>query len=142
MVQPMIDVPEVLKLQSETVAKWHEQPISNPYPGVFHLICEQHTYNYQLWHEEDIARSRDVTDEKIELIKRVVEETDYYDLKLEPTRFYLFATIAETNIQKTSPGGIFGMRYLDLSKMDLAVPLNNETSLGDLASALRGQKFE
>ena len=84
----------------------------------------------------------DVTDEKIELIKRVVEETDYYDLKVEPTRFYLFAKMAETNIQKTSSGGIFGMRYLDLGKMDLAIPLNNETSVVDLAKALRGQKFE
>jgi hypothetical protein len=55
---------------------------------------------------------------------------------------YMFTTLAETDIRKTSSGGIFGMRYLDLSKMGLAVPLNNETSVSDLAEALRGQKFE
>jgi hypothetical protein len=84
----------------------------------------------------------EITDEKEALIRRVVDETDYYDLKEEQTRFYLFATLAETDIRKTSSGGIFGMRYLDLSKMDLAVPLNNETTVSELAEALRGKKFE
>lgn len=69
----MIDVTEVLKLHAETVDKWHQQPISNPYDGVFHLVCHQHSFNYQLWHEEDIARSRDVTDQKIAEVKRNID---------------------------------------------------------------------
>lgn len=69
----MIDVSEVLRLHAETVAKWHQEPISNSYAGIFHLVCQQHTYNYQLWHEEDIARSRDVTDQKIAQVKRNID---------------------------------------------------------------------
>ena len=69
----MIVVTEVLQLHEDTVENWHVQPISNPYEGVLGLICEQHSYNYQLWHEEDVARSRDVTDQKIAQVKRNID---------------------------------------------------------------------
>lgn len=69
----MIDVTEVLELHSTTVEQWHREPISNPYSGVFQLICHQHAFNYQLWHEEDIARSRDVTDQEIAQVKRNID---------------------------------------------------------------------
>lgn len=69
----MIVVPEVLQLHTETVERWHSEAISNTYTGVLQLICEQHSYNFQLWHEEDIARSRDVTDQKIAQVKRNID---------------------------------------------------------------------
>lgn len=69
----MIVVNEVLQLHTETVVHWHSEPIANPYDGVLRLICEQHSYNYQLWHEEDVARSRDVTDQKIAQVKRNID---------------------------------------------------------------------
>ena len=69
----MIDVSEVLELHADTVEKWHDEPISNPYDGVLALICDQHSYNFRLWHEEDIARSRDVTDAKIAQVKRNID---------------------------------------------------------------------
>ncbi len=69
----MICTDSVLQLHEKTVADWHREPISNPYDGVLHLICKQHTFNYQLWHEEDIARSRDVSDAKIAEVKRNID---------------------------------------------------------------------
>ena len=66
----MIDVDAVLALHAQTVAQWHSEPISNPYDGVMGIICTQHSFNYLLWHEEDIARSRDVSDAKIAEVKR------------------------------------------------------------------------
>lgn len=66
-------VSQVNQLQAETVALWHQAPIANPYSGLMSVVCQQHQFNYQLWHEEDIARSRDVTDEKIAEVKRAID---------------------------------------------------------------------
>ena len=63
-------VSQVNQLHAETVALWHQEPIANPYTGLMSVVCTQSSFNYQLWHEEDIARSRDVTDEKIAEVKR------------------------------------------------------------------------
>lgn len=69
----MIDVNAVLGLHEETVALWHKQAISNEYEGVLQLVCQQHIFNYELWHQEDIARSKDVTDEQIATVKREID---------------------------------------------------------------------
>ena len=36
-------------------------------------ICQQHAFNFLLWHEEDIARSPDVGDERIAAVKRAID---------------------------------------------------------------------
>ena len=69
----MIKVSKVNELHRSTVARWHEVEIDNPYEGLLATICKQHSFNFLLWHEEDIARSRDVTDEKIAQVKRAID---------------------------------------------------------------------
>lgn len=69
----MINVQDIVTLQTETVARWHEEPIDNPYTGLQQAVCTQHQFNFQLWHQEDIARSRNVTDEKIAEVKRAID---------------------------------------------------------------------
>lgn len=66
-------VRQVLELQAEAVARWHTEPLDNPYTGLLGVVCQQHQFNFQLWHEEDIARSRDVTDERIAQVKRAID---------------------------------------------------------------------
>jgi hypothetical protein len=69
----MFRVQDVLDLHSSTVALWHQQEIHNPYHGYLQVACEQHKFNYLLWHEEDIARSTDVTDARIAEVKRAID---------------------------------------------------------------------
>lgn len=69
----LIDIADVLQLHEETVARWHLQPIENPCQGVLNLVCEQHRFNFELWHQEDIARSLDATAEKIAEVKRAID---------------------------------------------------------------------
>ena len=52
-------VRQALQLHADTVARWHDEPLDNPYTGLLGVVCQQHQYNFQLWHEEDIARSPD-----------------------------------------------------------------------------------
>lgn len=69
----MIDVGYILQLHSETVARWHELEIDEPYRGVYAVICRQHSFNFRLWHEEDKARSREVSDGEIARVKRSID---------------------------------------------------------------------
>jgi hypothetical protein len=69
----MIDVQEITELHAHTVALWHTHQIANPYTGFLHAVCQQHSFNYLLWHEEDIARSPNVGDSRIAAVKRAID---------------------------------------------------------------------
>lgn len=69
----MISVHDINELHSQTVTRWHETPVDNQFEGFLSIVCQQHQFNFLLWHEEDIARSRDVTDAKIAQVKRAID---------------------------------------------------------------------
>ncbi|WP_425395876.1 DUF4254 domain-containing protein [Aeoliella sp.] len=66
-------VREITQLQHDTVARWHQVDPDNPYDGLLNTVCQQHQFNFLLWHEEDIARSVDVGDERIAQVKRAID---------------------------------------------------------------------
>ena len=92
-------VRQVTQLQTDTVARWHGEPLDNPYTGLLAIVCQQHQYNFQLWHEEDIARSPDVGDEKIAQVKRAIDG-------FNQQRNDWIERIDETLIQMCSTGGV------------------------------------
>ena len=55
------------------VERWHSQEIFNPHRDLLFLVCEQHKFNFLLWHEEDIARSPNVGDSRIAAVKRAID---------------------------------------------------------------------
>jgi hypothetical protein len=66
-------IDEITSLQRVTVERWHAGPLDNPYQGLTSTVCQQHQYNFQLWHQEDIARSPDVGDRRIAEVKRAID---------------------------------------------------------------------
>ncbi len=52
---------------------WHVEEPGNPYHDLLQLVCEQHKFNFLLWHEEDVARSPDVSDSRIAAVKRAID---------------------------------------------------------------------
>jgi hypothetical protein len=70
----MIDVRQITQLQAETVQRWHEREIDNPYEGLLQVVCRQHEQNFRLWHQEDIARSPDVNDSDLAEVKRTIDK--------------------------------------------------------------------
>ena len=72
----MIDVAKITGMHHLMVAHWHVESLENPYEGFLRIACEEHQYNYTLWHEEDIARSPDVGDARIAEAKRVIDYTN------------------------------------------------------------------
>lgn len=63
----------VIQLQDSTTSRWHSEEVDNPYNGFLAIVCQQHAFNFNLWHQEDIARSPDVTDAKIAQVKRNID---------------------------------------------------------------------
>jgi len=83
-----------------------------------------------------------LTDNHRKRIASAVEETHYYDLKGDPVRFYLVDSFIPTDAKKTSPGGIMGLRYLDLSKILPAYNPRKDYTSEELAAALREATWE
>mgnify|MGYP002624903090 CR=1 FL=1 len=70
---PVSFVADINQLHHDTVARWHACELDNAYEGIFGTICQQHQFNYLLWHEEDIARSPDVGDTRVAEVKRAID---------------------------------------------------------------------
>ncbi|MEX2306520.1 MAG: DUF4254 domain-containing protein [Pirellulales bacterium] len=66
-------VQQITALHAATVVRWHAAAPENPYDGLLATVCQQHQYNFLLWHEEDIARSPDVSDRRIAAVKRSID---------------------------------------------------------------------
>jgi hypothetical protein len=70
----MLDIRQITALHKNTVQLWHSQPVENPQRDFLHVVCEQHKYNFLLWHEEDIARSPTAGDAQIARVKRNIDQ--------------------------------------------------------------------
>jgi len=70
----MIDVHEITQLHVDAVQRWHQRQIDNPFSGLLEVVCRQHEQNFRLWHEEDIARSPDVSDSDLAGVKRSIDK--------------------------------------------------------------------
>jgi hypothetical protein len=66
-------VEQIASLHRATVERWHSAPPENHYDGLLGVVCQQHQFNFLLWHEEDIARSTDVSDRRIAAVKRSID---------------------------------------------------------------------
>ncbi len=66
-------VQQITTLHTATVVRWHDAAPDNPYDGLLATVCQQHQYNFLLWHEEDVARSPDVSDRRIAAVKRSID---------------------------------------------------------------------
>ena len=64
----------ITAIQSEATDRWHREPIDNVYNGCEGLVCQQHEYNFRLWHEEDKARSPAASDQQIADVKRSIDK--------------------------------------------------------------------
>jgi hypothetical protein len=71
--EPQKIVAQIAELHRDTVARWHAEAPDNRYEGLLATVCQQHQFNYWLWHEEDIARSPDVPDKRIAAVKRAID---------------------------------------------------------------------
>ena len=89
----------ILELHETTVAQWHQREIENPYDGFLQLVCLQHQQNFRLWHQEDIARSPEVTDADMAAVKRAID-------KLNQRRNDLIEHLDDSLLAELSAAGV------------------------------------
>ena len=70
---PVSFVADINQLHHDSVQRWHSCDPDNPHEGILKTICQQHQFNFLLWHEEDIARSSEVSDARIAEVKRAID---------------------------------------------------------------------
>lgn len=64
---------QIALLQTELTASWHQNEPATTGEGFLRLAQENHYFNFQLWHEEDIARREDIGFERIYQAKRAID---------------------------------------------------------------------
>ena len=69
-----MSVPAIDSMLEYLVAHWHVVEPAHTEQGLGGRICDLHRFNFLLWHEEDIARSPDVTDARIAQVKRAIDK--------------------------------------------------------------------
>jgi hypothetical protein len=95
----MLDIDAISKLHRAMVVHWHSNPIDNPYRDFLSLVCQQFSFNFQLWHEEDIARSLEVSDAEIARVKRSIDRFNQQrNDAIEKLDDWITERLAELNI--------------------------------------------
>jgi hypothetical protein len=69
----VLNIARLVDLQSDTVARWHLEPIGADANGFEKLVLANHEINFRLWHEEDDARDPAATDTVIANVKRRID---------------------------------------------------------------------
>jgi len=64
---------EITTLQTTLTARWHEESPAATGTEFLLLVEENHLRNFQLWHEEDIARRDDLGSERVHQAKRAID---------------------------------------------------------------------
>jgi hypothetical protein len=64
---------EIAALQTTLTARWHEEAPAATGENFPRLVQENHLRNFQLWHEEDIARRDDLGSARIHQAKRAID---------------------------------------------------------------------
>ncbi len=64
---------EIAALQTELTARWHQVAPAAAGEGFLQLVQQNHLRNFQLWHEEDIARRDDLGFEPVYRAKRNID---------------------------------------------------------------------
>jgi len=69
----MIDVKKIIELQEQKVIEWHNSILESCLESPWIFIEENNRWNFKLWHEEDIARVKDIEAERIVIAKRNID---------------------------------------------------------------------
>lgn len=64
---------EIADRQTTLTARWHQHPPAAGGDGLLRLVEENHLRNFQLWHEEDVARRDDLGPETVYRAKRAID---------------------------------------------------------------------
>ena len=125
----MFKASELLEQQLNEVLQWHVKVPEPDYVEASdfpNLVSMQHYVNFELWHQEDMARDPDAPDSKIAAVKRaidvlnqrrndMIEQMDQYLLDALQSKNIKYTTDAEMNSE--TPGSIIDRLSINALKI-------------------------
>ena len=125
----MFKASELLEQQLNEVVQWHVKAPEPDYVEASdfpNLVSMQHYVNFELWHQEDMARDPDAPDSKIAAVKRaidvlnqrrndMIEQMDQYLLDALQSKNIKYTTDAEMNSE--TPGSIIDRLSINALKI-------------------------
>ena len=97
---------ELLEQQLNEVVQWHVKAPEPDYDGEADfpsLVSRQHYVNFELWHQEDMARDPDAPDSKIAAVKRAIDVLNQRrNDMIEHMDQYLLDDLQNKNIKYTA----------------------------------------
>lgn len=125
----MFKASELLKQQLNEVVQWHVKAPEPDYVEASdfpNLVSMQHYVNFELWHQEDMARDPDAPDSKIAAVKRaidvlnqrrndMIEQMDQYLLDALQSKNIKYTADAEMNSE--TPGSIIDRLSINALKI-------------------------
>ena len=125
----MFKASELLEQQLNEVVQWHVKAPEPDYVAASdfpNLVSMQHYVNFELWHQEDMARDPDAPDSKIAAVKRaidvlnqrrndMIEQMDQYLLDALQSKNIKYTADAEMNSE--TPGSIIDRLSINALKI-------------------------
>ena len=125
----MFKASELLEQQLNEVVQWHVKAPEPDYveaSNFLNLVSMQHYVNFELWHQEDMARDPDAPDSKIAAVKRtidvlnqrrndMIEQMDQYLLDALQSKNIKYTADAEMNSE--TPGSIIDRLSINALKI-------------------------
>ena len=125
----MFKASELLEQQLNEVVQWHVKAPEPDYVEASdfpNLVSMQHYVNFELWHQEDMARDPDAQDSKIAAVKRaidvlnqrrndMIEQMDQYLLDALQSKNIKYTADAEMNSE--TPGSIIDRLSINALKI-------------------------
>ena len=139
-----LDVEELNHLHRRLTHDWHRCPKRSQTTWPWVAIEENHDFNFQLWHEEDIARSDEISLERLREAKRNIDRFNQArNNAMEKIDDYILGKLHESGLLTT--GGSLhsetpGMMIDRLSIMTLKEYHMQEQASRDDASAEHREK--
>ena len=142
----LFETVKLMERQLKEVEQWHEElpqddsSESADYPS---LVSTQHQVNFELWHQEDLARDPDVSDLKIAGVKRAIDVLNQRrnDL-IEQLDQFLVNVLSRENVNTTdqtelnseTPGSMIDRLSINALKI---YHMNEEIQRGNAAESHR-----
>ena len=125
----MFKASELLEQQLNEVVQWHVKAPDPDYDETSDfpsLVSRQHYVNFELWHQEDMARDPDAPDSKIAAVKRaidvlnqlrndMIEQMDQY--LLDELQNKKIKYTSETEMNSETPGSIIDRLSINALKI-------------------------
>ena len=125
----LFKVSELLEKQLKEVLQWHVKLPETYYLETSDfpsLVSRQHYVNFELWHQEDMARDPDAPDSKIAAVKRaidvlnqrrndMIEQMDQYLLDELQNKKIMYTS--ETEMNSETPGSIIDRLSINALKI-------------------------